>query len=130
MTAPITYSSQTGQAFEGVLVEPEGRSRAGGVLVLHEWWGINRQIEETCERFASEGFLALAPDLYHGKRPETSQHASSLAISLDRDRATAQIDAAAAFVRVHPRCNGKVGVTGFCLGGAFAFGWSRACAVS
>jgi carboxymethylenebutenolidase len=95
------------------------------LIVLHEWWGINRQLEDVCARFAREGFIAVAPDLYHGKRPETPQHASSLAISLDRNRAIAEIGAAAAFVRAHPRCNGKLGVTGFCLGGAFTFGCAR-----
>jgi carboxymethylenebutenolidase len=125
MAVPVTFWSKTGRSLEGVLAQPRGEFLAGGILVLHEWWGINGQIQDTCDRFAEQGFLALAPDLYHGKRPETPQHASRLAIELDRDTAINEIDDAAAFVRAHPRCNGKVAVAGFCLGGAFAFGCAR-----
>ena len=125
MTVPVTFPSKTGQPIKGILAEPRGSARIGSVLVLYEWWGITRQIEETCDRFAEHSFLSVAPDLYHGKRPETAQHASCLAIGLDRDKAMSEIDAAAAFVRSHPRSNGRVGVAGFCLGGAFAFGCAR-----
>jgi carboxymethylenebutenolidase len=122
MTVHVAFPSRTGKRTTGVLAEPEGESRIGGLLVLHEWWGINQQIEETCERFAEQGFLVLAPDLYHGKRPESSQHASSLAVSLDKQLAMVELGDALSFLRSHPRCNGKIGVTGFCLGGALAFG--------
>lgn len=121
----FTFSATTGGKIHALLAAPAGRDRAGGLVVLHEWWGINRQIEDICARFAAAGFLVVAPDLYHGKRPETAQHASSLAVSLDRDKAMAEIRATAEFVRSHSRCNGKVGVTGFCLGGAFTFGCAR-----
>src|SRR5258708_35623251 len=106
--AYVAIPSNTGQRIGALLAEPAGPSRVGGLVVLHEWWGINRQIEDTCARFAEQGFLVVAPDLYHGKRPETPQHASSLAISLDRERAMLEIGAAAAFVRPHARCNGMV----------------------
>ena len=125
MTIPITFPSKTGQILAGAIAVPSNRIRAGAVLVLHEWWGLNAQIEETCDRFAECGFIALAPDLYHGKRPETAQHASCLAIALDRDNALREIDAAGAFARAHALSNGKLAVTGFCLGGAFTFGSAR-----
>jgi len=121
----VAITSSTGQTIEAVLAEPAGQSRVGGLVVLHEWWGLNSQIEDTCARFAELGLLVVAPDLYHGKRPETPQHASSLALSLDRQKAMLEIGAAVAFLRSHARCNGKVGVTGFCLGGAIAFECAR-----
>jgi carboxymethylenebutenolidase len=121
----VAITSSTSQRIEALLAEPAGQSRAGGLVVLHEWWGLNPQIEDTCTRFAEQGLLVVAPDLYHGKRPETPQHASSLAVSLDRAKAMHEISAAVAFVRSHARCSGKVGVTGFCLGGAFAFECAR-----
>jgi carboxymethylenebutenolidase len=122
MTTQVTFPGRDGAQVQGVLAEPEGRSPAGGLLVMHEWWGINEQIVQICEHFAEFGFLVLAPDLYRGKRPQTAQHASSLSISLNRNVAMSDIEAAAAYVRSRPLCNGKVGVTGFCLGGAFTFG--------
>ena len=122
MTTQVTFASKAGAPVQGILAEPRGHSPAGGLLVMHEWWGINQQIAQICERFAEFGFLALAPDLYHGKRPETPQHASSLSISLNRDAAMSEIEGGAAYLRTSPLCNGKVGVTGFCLGGAFTFG--------
>jgi carboxymethylenebutenolidase len=122
MTIQVKFCTKAGMQVQGILAEPRGDSRVGGLVVMHEWWGINDQIAQTCERFADVGFLALAPDLYHGKRPETPHHASSLSISLNRDQAMQEIDAAADYLRLHPRCNEKIGVTGFCLGGAFTFG--------
>jgi carboxymethylenebutenolidase len=122
MTIEVSIPSRTGKQNGGILAEPAGQAASGGLLVLHEWWGINQQIGAMCERFAAEGFLALTPDLYHGKRPESSQHASSLSVSLDKSRALLEIADAVAFLRAHPRCNGKIGITGFCLGGAMAFG--------
>lgn len=119
------FAAVDGAPLEGFLAEPGGGSAAGGLLVLHEWWGLNHQIELTCERLAAEGFVALAPDLYHGKRPETAQHASSLVVALDKARAMREIGAAAAWLRAHPRGNARVGVMGFCLGGAFAFAAAR-----
>ena len=123
--AYVAIDSNTGQRIEALLAEPAGESRTGGLIVLHEWWGLTAQIEDTCTRFAEQGLLVVAPDLYHGKRPETAQHAASLALSLDRQNAMLEIAAAVGFVRSHARCNGKVGITGFCLGGAFAFECAR-----
>ncbi len=59
-----------GGTASGHLAEPDGEGP--GIVVLQEWWGVDEHVREICHRFAGEGFLALAPDLYHG-RPPTSR---------------------------------------------------------
>ena len=73
------------------------------------------------DRFASEGFLALAPDLYHGKVAKDDDEANTLMSALDFGRAVGEIGAAVQWLKENPRSNGKVGVLGFCLGGALTF---------
>ena len=80
-----------------------------GVVVIQEWWGLNDQIKEVCDRFAEEGFVALAPDLYRGKATtEPEQAGKDMAGAVD-------------FLAEHEAVTSKgVGVTGFCMGGALA----------
>lgn len=87
-------------------------------MLIQEWWGLDDHIKSLAERFAKEGFLVLAPDLYHGKTTTDSNEAASLMTDLDTLKAVDEIAGAVAFLKQHPRSNGKVGVTGFCLGGA------------
>jgi carboxymethylenebutenolidase len=89
-----------------------------GVIVLQEWWGIVPHIEDVCRRFAREGYVALAPDLYHGKKTLDAAEAQHLMEGLDWGRAVTEIQGAVK----HLRALGcpKVGVVGFCMGGALA----------
>jgi len=73
------------------------------------------------ERFASEGYLAIAPDLYHGKVATNDDEAGKLMNALDFGRAVGEIGSAAQWLKEQPRSNGKVAVLGFCLGGALSF---------
>ena len=119
----------------GEVVEFEGLSGylAGGdgpgLVVLHEWWGLVPHITDICDRFAALGFTALAPDLYHGA---TAGHrepddAEKLMMSLHPDRGIAEVALTVAELR--RRGFTKVGVLGFCLGGALAIAASAACSV-
>jgi carboxymethylenebutenolidase len=106
----------------GYLAVP--RSGAGpGILVLHAWWGLNDTIEDVCERLASEGFVAYAPDLYHGRLALTIAEAEDLSSELDRnsEAVTAEIAAAAnqLWERAQPRDRG-IGVVGFSFGAYYA----------
>ncbi|MCC6525956.1 MAG: dienelactone hydrolase family protein [Polyangiaceae bacterium] len=94
--------------------------RAPAVLVVHEWWGLNADIEGLAERLAAEGFVALAVDLYGGRSTTEGAVAMQLAQELRSADAMAHLAGAAAWLRADPRTNGKVGITGFCLGGAMA----------
>jgi carboxymethylenebutenolidase len=125
MTAQVKFTSKAGGQLEGALAEPSGTSKAGGLVVIHEWWGLSEHIKSLCDRFAQVGILAVAPDLFHGKRPSTQQEAAQTMMELDRKRAVTEIGDATAFLRAHPRNNGKVAAIGFCMGGSLAFAAAR-----
>jgi carboxymethylenebutenolidase len=92
-----------------------------GVVVVQEWWGLNDQIKGTADRFAQEGFVALAPDFYHGKRADEPDQAGKLMMALNIDQAARDARGAAQFLRQHPATTGqRVGVIGFCMGGQLA----------
>jgi carboxymethylenebutenolidase len=92
-----------------------------GLLVLHPWWGLNALMESVCDRLASEGFVAFAPDLYHGQVAATIEEAERLSRSLDEAQVEAQIADAVEFVseRASEDSSG-LGVIGFSLGAYYA----------
>jgi carboxymethylenebutenolidase len=91
------------------------------VVVIQEWWGLVRHIEDVCDRFANEGFLACAPDLFHGKTTKSPDEAGKLVMELDAERAANEIAAAGAWLLARPECSSKTyGVVGFCMGGGLA----------
>ena len=95
--------------------------RGPAVVVIQEWWGLVPHIEDIVERFAKEGFLAIAPDLFHGKTTKSPDEAGRLLMELDADRAEAEISGAGNYLLGHPDCTSKTyGVVGFCMGGALA----------
>jgi carboxymethylenebutenolidase len=87
---------------------------------VQEYWGLNDQIKSICDRFAAEGFLALAPDLYHGTviGYGNKEEAGHKLANFDWGRGMADIAGAIAYLREHG--NGKVAITGFCMGGALS----------
>jgi carboxymethylenebutenolidase len=98
-----------------------------GVVVVQEWWGLVAHIRDVCDRFAREGFVALAPDLYRGERTTDPDVASRLMMDLDVPRASEDLGAAVAHLRNHHAVDGsRVGCIGFCMGGQLAL--SAACA--
>ncbi|MGW8252046.1 MAG: dienelactone hydrolase family protein [Anaerolineales bacterium] len=103
----------------GYLAVPEGAGRYPGLVVIQEWWGLVPHIKDVAKRFAGEGFVALAPDLYHGQAASEPDEARKLSMELDRERAVAEILAALAYLqsldKVAPK---KIGVVGFCMGGS------------
>jgi carboxymethylenebutenolidase len=92
-----------------------------GVVVIQEWWGLVPHIEDVVERFAAEGFAAIAPDLYHGKKAKSPDEAGRMYMELDADRAEREIAGAGEWLLEQPACTSKTyGVVGFCMGGALA----------
>ncbi|HEX8791202.1 MAG TPA: dienelactone hydrolase family protein [Polyangiaceae bacterium] len=120
MSTMEKFSSKSGEV-AGAIAAPAGTAKAGGLVVIQEWHGVNDQMKGKVDRFAKEGFLSLCPDLYHGKVATNDQDAAALMNGLDWGRAVQDIGGAVAHLRAHARCNGKVGVLGFCMGGALAF---------
>jgi len=103
----------------GYLSEPEGGGP--GVVVIQEWWGLVDHIKEVCDRFAAEGFVALAPDLYHGKTTKSPDEAGKLMMAMRIDEAERDLSAAADYLStLDSTTSEKVGVVGFCMGGALA----------
>lgn len=106
-----------GHGASGYLAVPESGS-GPGLVVIQEWWGLVPHIEDLCDRFAAEGFVALAPDLFHGETTTEPDEAGKLMMALNIDRAAQDLRGATAFLREHEAVtNPKLGVTGFCMGG-------------
>lgn len=104
----------------GYLTIPASGSGAG-VIVLQEWWGINDQIKEVCERFATEGFVALAPDIYRGETTQEPDEAAKMMMALNIELAAKDMAGAVDFLASHPAVTSNgVGVVGFCMGGGLA----------
>ncbi|HEX2123513.1 MAG TPA: dienelactone hydrolase family protein [Thermoanaerobaculia bacterium] len=109
-----------GHTCQGYLAVPES-GRGPAVVVIQEWWGLVPHIEDVADRFAREGFVAVAPDLYHGKTTTSPDQAAKLLMELDVARAEKEIAGAGAYVLSRPECTSqKFGVGGFCMGGALA----------
>ena len=94
-----------------------------GILVVHEWWGVVPHIVDVCDRFAAEGFTALAPDLYHGRtvpnrEPDEARQAAG---NLDSEQAARDMAGAVDYLSGHPAVRGDgLGVVGFWMGGSLA----------
>ncbi len=115
-----------GKTSSAYLAEPTQGS-GPGVLVLHAWWGLTEPFRQICDRLAQAGFVALAPDLYHGKTTTSVEEAEVLARALDQDgeRVGGEIVGAVQFLRQHRANSGsKIALVGFSLGGAYALGTS------
>ncbi len=114
--------ASNGSTARGYLAVPESQTGLG-VMVIQEWWGLVPQIKNVCDRLASEGFVALAPDLYHG---DIAQHdemdkAAKLMSTLPMDRAARDMAGAIDYLRGLPNVqNSHIGVVGFCMGGMLA----------
>jgi carboxymethylenebutenolidase len=122
MAETISFPSNGSDA-SGYLVRPDGGS-GPGVLVIQEWWGLDSGIKEMASRLAAAGFVALAPDLYHG---ELAQHdemdkAGQLMQSMPPDRAARDMSGAIDHLSTLEGVNGRgIGVVGFCMGGMLSF---------
>lgn len=116
MGKTVEFKRPDGQIVQGYLAEPASGAGAPGVVVLQEWWGVNAQIKGVAERFAAAGYVALVPDLYRGKSTVEAAEAEHLMTNLNFGDAAGQ-DVRGAVQYLKSRCP-KVGVTGFCMGGA------------
>ncbi len=122
MGTMISYDNGEGGRGLGYLAEPAGGTAgAPGVIVLQEWWGLVDQITRTCDRFADEGFVALAPDLYHGTTVPLTEpdEAGKQMMALAMD-STARLLGGAVDELLERTGRSGVGVVGFCMGGGLA----------
>ncbi len=100
----------------GYLAVPK-KGKGPGVLVLHAWWGLTDFFKDLCDRLATAGFVAFAPDLYRGATASTRDEAESLVSKLDREAASRDIASGVRGLQIHPAVRGKrLGVVGLSLG--------------
>ena len=116
----IASGNETIRAY---LARPAGGGKKGtpAVVVVQEWWGLDPWVKGVADRLASDGYVAIAPDLYRGQLATDAQHAHELLRGLPDERALRDIRAASAHVRAKAAGEAKkVGVIGFCMGGRLA----------
>jgi carboxymethylenebutenolidase len=115
----VQFSSNSGTT-PGYLSIPE-KGSGPAVVVIQEWWGLVDHIKDVCDRFAAEGYVALAPDLYHGETTKSPDEAGKMMMSLKIDQAEKDLRGAVDFLLGLEATTGdKVGIVGFCMGGAFS----------
>ena len=114
MGSTVSFNRPDGKSVNGYLAQAD--NPAGSIVVIQEWWGLNDQIRGVANRLAAAGFTALVPDLYRGKSTVEAEEAHHLMTNLNFGDAASQ-DVRGAVQYLKGRC-AKVGVTGFCMGGA------------
>lgn len=116
MGTTVAFKRPDGQTVQGYLAEPQRAAGASAIVVIQEWWGVNAQIRAVADRLASAGYVALVPDLYRGKLTVEAQEAHHLMTGLNfGDAASQDVRGAVQFLKTR---GVKVGVSGFCMGGA------------
>src|SRR5919201_4227864 len=116
---PVVEFEANGGTATGYLAEPE--EEGPGVVVLQEWWGLEPHIREVCDRFAQEGFFALAPDFYRGETTDQPDEAQQKMMAMSMDQAEKDMRGAVDYLASHEGFEGSgVGAVGFCLGGGLA----------
>ncbi len=115
MGSTIEYARPDGKTVHGYLAEPA--TPGPGVVVIQEWWGLNDQIRGVADRLALAGYTALVPDLYRGQSTVEAEEAHHLMTNLNFGDAASQ-DVRGAVQHLKGRGCTKVGVTGYCMGGA------------
>jgi len=115
-------------SISGYLAKPYDNGPWPGLIVIQEWWGLDPQTKSIADRFAVNGYLAFAPDLYHGEQAKLgdAQKAASL-VQKYAPEAPSDLEKVFDALKNHPQCTGKVGSVGFCFGGrmSLALGITR-----
>ncbi|MFZ2329711.1 MAG: dienelactone hydrolase family protein [Rhodoferax sp.] len=116
MGTMVSFQRPDGQSVQGYLAVPAAGTNAPAVVVIQEWWGLNAQIRGVADRLAAAGYQALVPDLYRGQSTVEAEEANHLMTGLNFGEAASQ-DIRGAVQYLKARAS-KVGITGFCMGGA------------
>lgn len=118
MPGTMVNFSANGSTTHGYLATPAS-GKGPGVLVIQEWWGLVGHIKNVCDRFAAEGFSALAPDMYHGQTASEPDGAGKLFMALNIGQAEKDLRGAATYLAQHSS-TARLGAVGFCMGGQLA----------
>lgn len=118
-TKTLNFETPAGATTAVVARPDENDDGRAAVILIHEWWGINKHIRDIADRYAREGYTAIAPDLFRGKTASNPQEASKLMNELPLDDGLNIIARAIAESRKQLDIE-KFGITGYCMGGTFA----------
>jgi carboxymethylenebutenolidase len=125
----ITINATDGGSFTGYLAKP-AKAKAPGLLLIQEIFGVNKVMRGLADEFAKQGYLVLCPDLFWRQQPDIQltdqseadwQKAMSLYQGFNHHTGLGDLIASLNTLRNHPDCSGKVGCTGYCLGGSLAY---------
>ena len=120
MVGEMVRFASNGQQSEGYLAKPASGS-GPGVVVIQEYWGLVPHIKDVCDRLAKDGFVALAPDLYHGATTAEPDEAGKLMMALKVDQAAKDMSGAVDYLAgLDAATGGKAGCVGYCMGGGLS----------
>lgn len=117
---PDTIVTEDVHLVSGYMARPIENGSYPSIIILQEWWGLDEHIRDVTRRFAREGYLALAPDLYHGSITDDPEQARSMSTGLDRSRATRDVISGIDHLLNHDMSNGKIYTIGYCMGGGIS----------
>src|ERR1700757_1980147 len=116
----VSYKSGD-EPVNGILYTPAGKGPFPGIVVIHEWWGLNDWVKDQASKLADQGYVALAVDLYRGKVATTPDLAHELMRGVPEDRAKRDLHAAVEFLKSQPNVKkDRIGAIGWCMGGGYA----------
>ncbi|MBI4258644.1 MAG: dienelactone hydrolase family protein [Thaumarchaeota archaeon] len=125
MSSKISESitiGDNGGKFAAYLSRPSTEGRHPAVIVIHEWWGLVPHVKDIADRYASQGYVALAPDLFNGAIAHSREEASKLSSSLDTQTSSRITGNTLNHLKNHPSVRSdRIGITGFCFGGTHSF---------
>lgn len=126
-TQMITFPFN-GNTTPGYLARPASEGTYPALVAIQEWWGLVPHIKDVAERFARQGYITLAPDLYHGQVADEPDEARKLAMEMDRERAVAEIIVAIHYLQKLPYVSPKkIGLVGWCMGGSLTINTAAQC---
>ncbi len=116
-----TSTVQYYEGASGFLAKPAGDGTYPGIVMVHEWWGLNDNMKEMARQMASEGYVVLAADLYGGQVASERSQAQSLASAVreNPDEAVQNLKAAVSYLRESDSINDRIGALGWCFGGGY-----------
>jgi carboxymethylenebutenolidase len=116
----VSYKSGD-ETVQGVLYTPEGKGPFPGLVVIHEWWGLDDWVREQAAKLADQGYATLAIDLYRGKVATTPDEAHEIMRGVPEDRAARDLHAALEFLKSQPNVNqDRIGSIGWCMGSGYS----------
>jgi len=117
----VSYKSGE-ETVQAMLYTPAGKGPFPGIVVIHEWWGLNDWVKEQASKLADQGYVALAIDLYRGKAATRPDLAHELMRGVAEDRAARDLHGAVEFLRSQKNVNkDRIGSIGWCMGGGYSF---------